>query len=422
MDIFVLGMGHHRAPVEIRERLARPGALDHEYLYKLQTQGVLDEGLLLSTCNRLEIVGVTSGSKEEARDRILSYLEWHADIPRAAMDRLSHFHANDKAVGYLYKVAAGLDSQVLGENQILGQVRDAFKEAMHFRTAGPMVNKLFHKCFQVAKRIRSETGLTQGRVSMASAAVNTALESLRAPDFKDLTALIIGAGEMSSLLASHIAAKNVKKLLILSRSAGRAQTLAHRHGAEVRTMLQLGESLVESDLVFSAAGGGNLVLLKNEILPLLPKRNERPWRIFDLGVPRNVESGVGDLPGVTLKNIDSFTAEVRLSQEARAREAKKAEAIIEDEVLKFREWHSSLAARPTIKDLTERAEETRRAELHRTISKNRFTEKEIESLDAMSKALVRKLLHNPLMFTKSCHRHWRAEFNLGMVRKIFGLD
>jgi glutamyl-tRNA reductase len=359
------------------------------------------------------------------------------------------------------------------------------------------VNKLFHKSFQVAKRIRSETLISSGRVSVASAAVKAAEATLsegagdsaagagsagacgawdarpsggsekgsdggsdggsdsdkgsysdsdsdsdsgsysdsdsdsdssspsgepEKRSFRGLTALIIGAGEMASLLAAHLSSRELKKMIILSRSLGRATELASRFGAEVRTIPELGEALGESDLIFSAAGGGSLVLFKHELSPILIKRAGRPLRIFDLGVPRNVESSVAELPGVTLKNIDSFALETRLSMETRAREASRASLIIEDEVLKFRDWRSSLAAQPTIKDLAEKAEEARKAELLRTLSKNDFTDKEIASIDAMTKALVRRILHNPLMFTKSCHRHWRAEFNLGMIRRIFGLD
>jgi glutamyl-tRNA reductase len=264
--------------------------------------------------------------------------------------------------------------------------------------------------------------VASGRVSVASAAIASCQEALAPEGFGGKAALVIGAGEMASLLASHLKARGVGSMTVLSRSLGRAQELASRVGADVRTLPQLGEALLESDLVFSAAGGGARVLLRDEIAPLHARREGRPWWIFDLGLPRNVEASVGELEGVTLRNIDAFSGEVESSLERRRSEALRADAIIGEEVSKFKEWCSSLATRPTLKDLTARAEEARLVELQRTVSRNDFTEKEIQSLDAMTRALVRRLLHHPIMFTKSCHRHWHAEFNLGMVRRIFGLD
>ncbi|MDR2460126.1 MAG: glutamyl-tRNA reductase [Deltaproteobacteria bacterium] len=421
MVIFILGAGHHRAPVEIRERLQRPGGVDHDYLYKLQTRGLLEEGLIISTCNRLEVVGVAA-DPEAAKAELLDKISRYSELSLEVLQRVFHFYLDEKAVDYLYRVAAGLDSQIVGEAQILGQVKEAFREAMHARTIGPLINRLFHKCFQVAKRIRTETGVAGGRVSIASAAISTCQELLGEGGFNLKTALIVGAGEMASLLAAHLSSKGLKKLIILSRSLSRTQALAKRFGAESRSIPQLGETLLESDLIFTAAGGGNLVLLRNEIAPILEKRAGAPWWIFDLGVPRNVENAVGDLKSVTLKNIDDFTLEVQLSYEARQKEAARADTILADEVEKFQEWYSSLAAVPTLRDLAAKAEEARLIELKKTISKGEFSQDEIESMDAMTKALVRRILHNPMMFTKSCHRHWRAEFNLGMVRRIFGLD
>ncbi|MDR1164648.1 MAG: glutamyl-tRNA reductase [Deltaproteobacteria bacterium] len=422
MDIFILGTSHHQASVEIREKLQGPGSLEPEDLHRLQTVGILEEGLLVSTCNRLEAVCVAK-SAAEAKARLLERLAAAAGPLAADLGALFHFYLNGEAVGYLFRVAAGLDSQVLGEAQILGQVKEAYRAAMAHRSAGPIVGKLFHKCFQVAKRIRSETRVSAGKVSVASAAIASAMKSLGdPPDLSQSAALVVGAGEMAALLVAHLKSHGVGKLIIVSRTLSRAQELGSRHGCEVRTLPQLGEALGEADLIFTAAGGGERVLLANEIAPILVKRAGAPWRVFDLGVPRNVESSVGALPNVTLMDMDDFRDAVAENQDARRREASKGEAIVAEEVLKFQEWLSALETRPTVKDLTQKCEEARRVELRRTLAHHHFDDEEIAAIDAMTKALVRRLLHHPLMFTKSCHRHWRAEFNLGMVRRIFGLD
>jgi glutamyl-tRNA reductase len=190
-------------------------------------------------------------------------------------------------------------------------------------------------------------------------------------------------------------------------------------GAQVKPLDQLADALEDCDVIFTVASGGNFVLQKSDLIPSLARG---PKWIFDLGVPRNVEGGVGSLAGVTLKDMDDFRGEVNVNLAQRRQEAEKAELIIQEEVEKFLEWCSSLATRPTIKDLTAKAEEARLIELQKTLTHYNFSNKEIHALDAMTKALVRRILHDPLMFTKSCHRHWRAEFNLGMIRRIFGLD
>ncbi|MDR2339617.1 MAG: glutamyl-tRNA reductase [Deltaproteobacteria bacterium] len=421
MDIFILGVGHRNAPVEVREMLQDPDCLGNDYVFHLHTTGLLSESLLLSTCNRLELAGFAHDPLR-VRDQVVARLSDKTGLDPERLTEVMHFHLNGEAVRYVFRVAAGLDSQVLGETQILGQVKHAYRQASLYKTVGPVISRLFHKCFQVAKKIRTETSVASGRVSIASAAVNTADAALSPEGLKGRKILIIGAGEMASHLCAHIAAKEPGEIVILSRTLSRARELAGRFNAKVKTVPQLGEALEESDVVFSAAGGTGHVLFKDELEPILERRKGRPWWIYDLGVPRNVEPCVGEVPNVTLANIDSFNTQVRTGIDKRKQEALKADTLIMEEVSKFQEWYSALAARPTIKDLTTKAEEARRVELRRTLARNDFSQEEAQALDSMTKALVRRLLHNPLSFTKSCHKHWRAEFNLSMVRKIFGLD
>jgi glutamyl-tRNA reductase len=421
MDIFILGAGHRNTPVEIRERLQNPGCLTNDYIFFLHTSGLLNESILLSTCNRLELAG-TARHPDQVKGAVVAHLAAKTGILATDLKRHMHFRLNDEAVHYIFRVACGLDSQVLGEPQILGQVKHAYRQASLYRTVGPITSKLFHKCFQVAKKVRTETSIAGGRVSVASAAVNTADRLLEPEGLKGRDVLVIGAGEMSSQLMGHLNARGPKSVAVLSRSPGRAKELSERWGASFMTSPQLGEALERCDVVFSAAGGSSYVLFRDDIAPVVERREGRPLWIFDLGVPRNAEPSVGGMPYVTLVNIDDFNVEVQSGMDKRRGEALKADLLIRGEVAKFQEWCSSLAARPTIKDLTLKAEEARRTELQRTFSRNDFSEEEQAALDSMTKALVRRLLHNPLSFTKTCHRHWRAEFNLNMVRKIFGLD
>jgi glutamyl-tRNA reductase len=418
MEIFILGTGHQDAPVAIREKLASPG-LDRDVLYHLNTEGLLEEALLLTTCNRLEIVGVTLDI-QKAQEVLGDHLAQAAGLNREDLASYLHCYKNTEAVRYLFKVASGLDSQVLGEPQILGQVKAAFRQAMIYKTVGPIVAKLFHKSFTTAKRTRSETDLSTGAVSIASAAVDEASNAIGNLDH--LKVLVLGAGEMAALVATHLKSREVKELCIINRSPQRALELANRLSVQARPFSELLEVLSSVDLVMTAFGGSDSALTFDYLSPVLKLRKNRLLWIFDLGVPRNVEEKVGQLKGVKLLNIDDFKAVVDCSFKNRLNEAQKAEIIIEEETLKFTHWLSSLSTKPTVKSLVEKVEAARKKELEKTLAHISFSPEQTKALEAMSKALCRKILHHPLAFAKSCHRHGRADFNLNLVRRIFGLD
>ncbi|MDR1870527.1 MAG: glutamyl-tRNA reductase [Deltaproteobacteria bacterium] len=415
MEIFVYGAAHWRAPVEIREKLAKVD-LSGSKLYRLFATDLLSETLVLATCNRLEIVGVAQNAAQ-AKEAFLNECASQTGLDPHELDQMFHFYEDLEAVRYLFRVTSGLDSQVLGEPQILGQVKESFREALKSRLVGPVVGKLFHKSFKAAKRARAETDFALGSVSLASAAVETAAELMGS--LAGRKALILGAGEMAGLLAAHLSTRKLKSLTVLNRNAAKAQELADKWGASSLPLTNLVSALQESDLVFSAVGGLEPVLTAKGLAPIAVNKNL--W-LLDLGVPRNIEAKVGDLEGVTLKNIDEIAALVQASRLARSQEAQKVEAIIEEELSKFSLWLSGLGARPTIKSLTQLADEARAKELERTLAKNDFTPAQAKALEAMGRALTRRILHNPLAFAKSCHRHGRTDQNLDLLRRIFGLD
>ncbi|MDR2141467.1 MAG: glutamyl-tRNA reductase [Deltaproteobacteria bacterium] len=415
MDIFIYGAGHWETPVAVREKLALVD-LAGPRLYGLFAANVLSEALILSTCNRLEIVGVAP-DLAKAREALGSLLAQGAGLAVAELDQYFHFFQGQDAVRYLFRVTSGLDSQVLGEPQILGQVKESFREALKNRTVGPVVGKLFHKSFRAAKRARAETELAQGAVSVASAAVETA-ETLLGP-LAGRRALVLGAGDMAALTVAHLGGRDLLSLTIINRTLAKAKALAEKFGAQARPWPELAAALGESDLVFSAVGGAEPVLTRSLVAPAAQGRSL--W-LFDLGVPRNIEVQAGELAGVSLRNIDEIADLVKANQLSRQREVARVEAIIEEELTKFNQWVAGLAARPIIKALTQLAEEARSLELGKTLARRDFTEEQSQALEAMTRSLVRRILHNPLSFAKSCHRHGRADYNLDMVRRIFGLD
>ncbi|MDR2301043.1 MAG: glutamyl-tRNA reductase [Deltaproteobacteria bacterium] len=429
MDIVVTGVSHRLAPVALRESLARCGLGEGRGLLKLCALGIISEGLVISTCNRVEIVAVSHGSVDPGSE-LLTLMAQATGQDESDLRPYVHLHSNLEAVGYLFRVASGLDSLVVGEPQILGQVKEAFRTATRYRTVGPIVSKLFHKSFQTAKRIRSETELASGAVSVASAATIMAHELLGGLEGKK--AVIIGSGEIASLGAAHLKAKGVSSLVIYGRNLEKAQTLAKKVDATAKSLTELlgdvEKNLKGVDLLFSAASAMEPIITRSLLAWFSAKKSagDKPVTeklvVMDLGVPRNVEAAVENIPGVVLRNVDGLIEVVNKNQSLRQIEAKKASAIVDEEVRKFSHWLSSLATSPTIKDLIGLAEEARTIELERTMAKNGFSPEQKEALENMSRALVRRILHNPLTFAKGCHRHGHSDYRLDVFRRVFGLD
>ncbi|MDR0356216.1 MAG: glutamyl-tRNA reductase [Deltaproteobacteria bacterium] len=422
MDIFIIGVGHRSAPVALRERLAKCDLGDGRGLLGLFASGLIDEGLVISTCNRLEIVVVTAQA-EPAQAEIFSLMARMASISVAELQSCAHVFRDEEAVGYLFRVASGLDSQILGEPQILGQVKEAYRLAARRRTVGPVISKLFHRSFKTAKRIRSETSLASGSVSMASAA--TAMAASLAGGLASKNAYILGAGEMAQLVAAHLKTKGVESLTLFGRNVERAAEMAGKLGTKAASLADLPKMLPQADILIAAAGAEE-PLITVETWREAAAQTDGPQRknltVVDLGVPRNVAADVGEIEGVTLRNVDDLSEVVRRNQSKRLQQADQASLIVAEEVEKFSLWLTSLATNPTVKDLINQAEQARSLEMDRTVSKHDFSAEEIKALEAMSKSLVRRLLHNPLIFVKSCHRHGRSDYSLNMFRRVFGLE
>ncbi|MDR1296941.1 MAG: glutamyl-tRNA reductase [Deltaproteobacteria bacterium] len=414
MDIVVVGVGHRSAPVALRERLAKGGLEEGLGLQKLCTFGRIAEGLVISTCNRVEMVAAGDSAPEVERE-LRALLVEASGVGEDELDPHLHVFLNLEAVEHLFRVASGLDSQVLGEPQILGQVKEAYRAAARYRTAGPIVSKLFHKCFKTAKRVRGETDLASGAVSMASAAAVMAADLLGG--LAGRTALVVGTGEMAQLLGQHLKARGAG-LVVAGRNEERARFLAAHLGARAADLADLTQNLALADLVVTAVGATEPVLTEGNF----PRTEGRGTVVIDLGVPRNVEPSLGGREGLVLKNVDDLSEVVERNQASRRREAVKASRVIAEEVAKFAVWLNSLAVSPTIKDLIRQADQARLLELERTTSRREFSPEQVEALEAMSRALVRRLLHNPLVFAKGCHRHGRSDHSLNLFRRVFGLD
>ena len=418
MRLFAVGVTHRTAPVELRECLdfARAG-LEHA-LSALTERGLAREVVVLSTCNRAEIYGVSDDDRAGA-----AFGRFIGDYHRVPWDRLAPHvfeHRGADAAGHLFRVAAGLDSLVVGEPQILGQVKEAFAAANGLKYTGAVTHRLFNSAFTVGKRVRSETGLGEGAVSVSYAAISLAKKIFG--NLTGLEVLILGAGEMAKLTGVHLQAQGVKRLTIVSRTATSAEGLARELHGRALPWSQLGDALQAADIVISATGATEPVLTRARVEETMRPRRNRPLFVIDIAVPRDVEPGAGNLDQVFLYNIDDLRTIVKENLARRTAELDRAERIVADEVARFASWMQSREIIPTVIALRERFEAIRRAELNRLEPKLAGLPPEVRArIDDITHLIVEKLLLSPTEQLKGLTDEAVMVTYADALNRLFGL-
>src|SRR5579864_2118872 len=394
MRLLLVGISHRTAPVELRERLDFQARGVAEALRALAARGSTREAAVVSTCNRAEMYVACDDPAQTRLDLVAFVSEFNGV---AQGDVAPHvYHESDlEAARHLFRVAAGLESLVVGEPQILGQVKDAHTVATMSHTAGPVLNRLFHASFAVGKRVRTETGLGSGAVSVSYAAVSLARKIFG--DLAGRNVLVVGAGEMGKLTALHMKSQGVHHVTILSRTiAHAARTAEAIGGASAAPWEELDAQLAASDIVITATGAAAPILTKAHIESAMRRRRSRPLFIIDIAMPRDVEAAAGEIEQVFLYNIDHLQATVRENLARRASEVARAETIVNEEVEKFAGWFRSRGAIPTVVALRERFESIRRAELERLDFKLSSLPPEARArVDEITHLIVEKLLLTP---------------------------
>lgn len=391
--IILLGVNHKTAGVEIRERLALANS-DIPALDFFSSLGVCNEVVFLSTCNRVEIIAV-SHSPENALPTIKSkWLEKSGLTPQAAQN--FYEYQGDEAIRHLFRVASSLDSMVVGEPQILGQLKDAYKKADDAKTTGTILNRLMHKAFSVAKTIRTETRIASNAVSISYAAVELAKKIFG--ELKGKRAMLIGAGEMAELAAQHLMTNGASKLIVANRTLSRAVELAEKLHGKAISLEEITEALNEVDIVISSTGAPGYVITAEQIKKAMRPRKHRLLFLIDIAVPRDIEPSVNDIENVYLYDIDDLNGIVETNKAEREREALKAERIVESEVIKFTSWLKCLDIVPLIQEIQNKAEETRLKELARSQSALKgLTPEQLKAIDTLTRSLVQKVLHDPII-------------------------
>jgi glutamyl-tRNA reductase len=420
MHVTVVGLSHRTAPVEQREKAALSERETREMLRALLASPGVTEAAALSTCNRTEVyVATTDPTAAEAtvEDALLA----HTRISRAELGCARYAHRDDRAAAQLFRVTSSLDSMVLGESEIQGQVRGAWELAVEEGTAGPVLNQLFRQALEVGKRVRTDTRISHGPSSVPAVAVNMASQA-----FEDLSArrvLVIGAGQMAESVLASLLEKGVGEVVVVNRTVTTARVLASRVGGRGEGFDRLDEELAEADIVISSTDAPHHVLTLPRMEAVVAHRPARPTVIIDISVPRDVESSIAGLPGIVLHDIDDLERVVEANLNGRRLEAMIGERMVLDAVEGFSEWRSGLAAAPAIRDLREWAEEIRAGEVAKAASGwAALDDGDLERLDALTRAIVNKILHEPTVRAKAAVRNADGIRHLESLRHLFGLE
>ena len=399
MNLILVGASHHSAPVDVRERIdfSRRGV--PEALSVLGEIPDIAEVAVLSTCNRSEIYAMCN-DPVTMRAGLVSFMSSYHDVPESELAPHLYMRRDTDAVRHLFRTAAGLDSLVVGEPQILGQVKDAYTTASQHGCTGALLNRLFHWSFAVGKRVRSDTGIGEGAVSVSYAAISLARKIFG--NLKGLQALLIGAGEMAELTATHLRSQEVHQIRVASRTAARAAALAAKVEGEPVPWENITTQLISADIVVTATGSATPIVTRRHIDAAMQPRRDRPLFIMDIGLPRDVEPSSGEVEQVFLYNIDDLRTIVRENLTRRQSQVDRGELLVEEEVDRFAVWLRSRAAIPTVVALRRRFESIRTSELSRLEPKLASLPPDSrERVEEVTRLLVEKLLLAPTEHLKS---------------------
>ena len=417
--LFVAGMSHRVAPVEVREALALEEDKLREVLGTLAAAGVASELMIVSTCNRVEVYGVAE-APGEARAAAFRALGAHRGVALADVEPYLVAAADGDAVRHAFRVAASLDSLVVGEAQILGQVKDAFELARACRTVGPVLNALMSQAFSVAKRVRTETEIGRLAVSVSSVAVELARKIFGSLEGKAV--LLLGAGEMAELAARGLMDAGASPLYVANRTPARARDLAEALAGAAVAFADVPPVMADVDVVVACTASPEPLVRVDDARAAVQGRRTRPLFFIDLGVPRNVEAGVNDLDGVFCYDVDDLQQVVEANRREREREGQRAESLVEREVAKFLARLRDVEVVPTIVSLRERLEAIRRGELDKALARlPDATPETRQVLEALSQAIVNKVLHPPIEKLRDSSRAGHGRTWIEVVSEVFGL-
>jgi glutamyl-tRNA reductase len=419
-ELLAIGVSHKTAPVEVRERLALPEPRAATFLRDLRGAADVQEVVSISTCNRTELY-LVARDPVEAEGRVLSMLSSQAGIRPTQLTGSIYALRNCDAARHLYRVTAGLDSMIVGETEVQGQVKRAYEAALERDCVGPMTNHLFKAALQAGKRVRSETGISERALSLPAVAVALARELL-GPGLEGRSVVIVGTGETGELTARALTDSGGRPVFVASRRRDRAVSLARRYNGRSVSFDELPAALTEADIVVAATASPHLLLEADELGEVMAARAGRPMLLIDLAVPRDIDSACAAIRGVSLYDIDDLETVIARNRKVRQAEARKAEGIIEEEIQQFAAWLGSLEVVPTISSLRARAAKIAEQVLSENQGKwESASPRDLRRVEALAGAIVNRLLHEPTLKMKELD-DGRVHARMALVRELFGLE
>ncbi|HKO29268.1 MAG TPA: glutamyl-tRNA reductase [Solirubrobacteraceae bacterium] len=419
-ELLAIGVSHKTAPVEVRERVALPeGGRRTEFVRDLRGTAEVQEAVAISTCNRTELYLVV-GNPVEAESRALAMLSSQAGIRVTELAASIYSLRNCDAARHLYRVTAGLDSMIVGEAEIQGQVKRAYEAAMAGETVGPLTNHLFKAALATGKRVRTETAIGERQLSLPAVAVALAREQLGSLDGR--LVVVVGTGETGELTARALADSGARPVFVASRRRNRAIALARRYGGSSVSFDELPQALERADILVAATASPHLLLEAGDLAEVMALRRGRPLLLIDLAVPRDIDATCGELDGVSLFDIDDLQAVIARNRRVRQAEARKAEGIIEQEIQHFAAWLGSLEVLPTVAALRMHGTEIAAQVVRENMGKwDSASASDLERVDAIAQAIVNRLLHHPTARLRELQDD-RVHARMALIRDLFGLE
>ncbi|MBT8352390.1 MAG: glutamyl-tRNA reductase [Deltaproteobacteria bacterium] len=418
-DIVLLGINHETASVELRECLAFSEDETADAVVLLHKNQFIKEALIFSTCNRVEVLIVTE-DRSKGADAAKAFLEEYKKVPAAQFEDALYVYKGDEAVRHIFRVASSLDSMVVGEPQILGQIKEAYRSATLKKTSGVILNRLLHRTFFVAKKVRSETGIGDHAVSISYAAIELGRKIFDTLESKKV--LLIGAGEMAELAVEHLIRNRTGEIFVANRTFKRGVELSKKFKGQAIRFEELTNFLKEVDIIISSTGSSDFILRPEQVKKIMPNRRNRPLFFIDIAVPRDIDPKINRLNNSYVYDIDDLKGVVDENIGDRKAEAIKGERIVDEAVIRFREWYDSLDVVPTIVALRSKLEIIAKTEIEKTMQSNSVSGTDSQAIQRMTDSIINKFLHDPTLVLKGNGIHRDKSVYLDVARKLFRLD
>ena len=422
--IILIGASHKTAPVELREKLAFSQEQIETALEFIKQDSGIREGLVFSTCNRLEFLYIPENGDLENKDRVdavMQFISKLKQLPVAEFKSSLYIHTDDAAVRHLFCVAASLDSMVVGEPQILGQVKKAYKSAARAGVTGVLINRLMHKSFSVAKRVRKHTGIGDNAVSISYAAIELAHKIFA--DLATKSVMLIGAGEMAELAVEHLMTHQVKNIVVVNRTFKNALELARKFNGQAVQYEERESALADVDIIISSTGATDYVLTRDQVKGIMKKRKNNTLFFIDIAVPRDIDPRINKISNAYVYDIDDLRNIVESNMTRREQETVRAQRFVEEALLAFRRWLDELAVVPTIKAINRKMTDIVNLECEKTLAGlPHLSKDDAESIRRMTKAIASRAIHDPILFLRNTGDHRDDSFYLNVARQLFNLD